>query len=208
MREADELAAALSQLPTRTYCRVLFRAVLQAKLYGYDRPTPYPNIIPLYSRGSVDHGGRYTPRGSMETLYMAEDPTTAYMEVDRAYKKAEGLNRDAVPPTAPPIILFQCSVYIEAILDLTLPEVQAALGTNEEELTRPWRLLQKRGGMPPTQTLGRLAFDSGRFQSIRAPSGRSRGGVCLAVFTGRITAPSFVEVYDPYGQLSARLPPF
>jgi hypothetical protein len=36
----------------------------------------------------------------METLYMAEDPTTAYMEVDRAYRKVEGIKRDTSPTRA------------------------------------------------------------------------------------------------------------
>jgi RES domain len=36
---------------------------------------------PLWSLGSKLYGGRFTPKGSFETVYLAEDPVTAMAEV-------------------------------------------------------------------------------------------------------------------------------
>jgi hypothetical protein len=43
---------------------------------------------------------------------MAEDITTAYMEVIRAYRKVEGLQPRTVPPMAPPVLIFAVKVEL------------------------------------------------------------------------------------------------
>ena len=204
----DELEALLTAgtVPAARCRRAFYRCVEQGKLYGLDRPVPFPNPIPLYARSSSDRGARFTARGGPETLYMAEDITTAYREVDRTYRKVEGLEPRVVPPVAPPVILFSIQVELERVLDLGNAALQAALGTPPAELTATWRLRQSRRLPVPTQTLGQLVFASGRFQAIRYPSARDADGFCLALFPERVMAPSLVEVYDPYGELVGRLP--
>ena len=204
----DELETLLNGggLPPSLCRRSFYRCVEQGKLYGFGSPTPFPNPIPLYSHSSSTRGARFTPRGGPDTLYMAEDITTAYLEVDRAYKKIEGLAPKVVPRTAPPVLLFSIKVEMERVLDLGDAGIQAALQTTTAELTATWRLRQNRQLPVPTQTLGRLVFDSGRFQAIRYPSARDPDQFCLAAFPARIADPALVEVFDPYGELLGRLP--
>jgi len=204
----DELEVLLNAggLPASPCRRTMYRCVEQGKLYGLNRPVPFPDPIPLYSRSSSDRGARFTARGGPDTLYMAEDITVAYLEVDRAYKKVEGLQPKVVPPMAPPVILFAIKVELERVLDLTDAGIQAALKTNVAELTATWRLKQHRKIPVPTQTLGTLIFQSGRFQALRFPSARDPRGCCLALFPDLAIAPSLVEVFDPYGELVGRIP--
>ena len=139
-------------------------------------------------------------------LYMAQDPNTAYMEVDRAYKKVEELEPASVPRPAPPVLLYNCNVELEHVLDLTNKDVQLALRTDEIELKATWRLRQSRGQPILTQSLGGIVYKSGRFQAIRYPSARDPQGMCLAVFPDLILSPSAVEVFDPSGELCGRIP--
>jgi RES domain-containing protein len=39
------------------------------------------NPKPLWGLGSKMYGGRFTPKGAFETIYLAEDPITAMAEV-------------------------------------------------------------------------------------------------------------------------------
>ena len=146
------------------------------------------------------------PDSSSTQMGHTQDISTAYLEVDRAYKRVEGLEPRAVPRLAPPVILFQVRVELDRVLDLTNEHVQAALKTDTTELIATWRLRQSRGIAVPTQNLGRHVFNGGRFQAIRYPSARDSEGKCLAVFPERVVAPSLVEVFDPYGELIGRIP--
>jgi hypothetical protein len=92
------------------------------------------------------------------------------------------------------------------VFDLTDAGIQAVLQTDAAELTATWRLKQRRNLPIPTQTLGAIAFRSGRFQALRFPSARDSRGHCLVVFPDRVTSPSYVEVFDPYGELVGRIP--
>ena len=93
------------------------------------------------------------------------------------------------------------------VLDLTSSDVQSALGTNGQELTGAWRHIQATGKEAPTQTLGRICHQSGRFEAVRFPSSKSTpNGVCVAVFTERLQSPSLIKVFDPNGRLAQQLP--
>jgi len=78
-----------------------------------------------------------------------------------------------------------------------------------QELTGEWRVTQVEGQEAPTQVLGRVAFQSERFDAIRFPSSKNPGGVCVAVFAERLTADgrAFIAVYDPDDNLAQRIPP-
>ena len=91
-------------------------------------------------------------------------------------------------------------------LNLVDPSIVMQLGTTHQELTGEWRYTAT-GGEAPTQLLGRVSSDLGRFDAIRYPSSKNPpNGVCVAVFPDRLKSPAFIEVYDPYGNLAQRLP--
>ena len=79
MLPADELEILLNTggIPASRCRRTFYRCVEQGKLYGLGLPLPFPHPIPLYSRSSSHRGARFTPKGGPDTLYMAEDITTA-----------------------------------------------------------------------------------------------------------------------------------
>lgn len=158
---------------------------------------------PLWSLGSKLYGGRFTPKGSFETVYLAEDPVTAMAEVSGVlYSSLAPMPRTAQPPW----VLITVEGILLRVLDLMDPEVQAAVGTNSQELTGAWRQIQATGRLAPTQILGRLCYLSGRFEAVRYPSSKSVAGVCVAVFTDRLRRPAMIRVLDPRGRLAQRLP--
>jgi hypothetical protein len=114
----------------------------------------------------------------------------------------------------PPWAVFAVEGFLSEALDLTDPFVQTQLGTSVAELTGDWRYSQTlflagKGLLPPTQLLGKLAFESGRFVAIRYPSAKRTGrGLGVAVLADRLkaTPPSYLEVYDPHRRIRQRIP--
>jgi RES domain-containing protein len=206
MHPPDELARALATLASSSFQGVVYRAVDYEAFHGFHQPTPYPRPRPLYGLGAAKNGARFTPRGTegMATLYAAEDRETAFAELDQVLEVVR-----RTQPTAgrlvPPAVLMSAEARLDAVLDLTLPAVQQELGTTLQEIRRPWRRAG-RTDAAPTQLLGAAVFASQRFQAIRYPSARLKGGVCLAIFPVRLAAPSFVAIFDPHGNLCERLP--
>jgi RES domain-containing protein len=158
---------------------------------------------PLWGLGSKRFGGRFTPRNSFETVYLAQDPTTAFNEVGLIIKRAQS----SVTIRTHPWVLITVEGSLLSVLDLTDATIVTALGSSHQELTGEWRYSQEQTGEAPTQLLGRLCHDSKRFDGIRYPSSKNMpDGVCVAVFPGRLKHPAFLEVYDPSGNLAQRLP--
>ena len=90
------------------------------------------------------------------------------------------------------------------LLDLNDATTLAALGTTAQEMTGTWAATPH----PPTQLLGRRAYDSGRIAGIKYASAKHPGGINVVVFPDRISvaAGNYLEVYDPHGHLAQRLP--
>jgi RES domain-containing protein len=165
MLDGNALADALRKLPTVSFAGTLYRAIDYEALHGFHSPTSYqPN--PLYCHGAVVNGARYTPRGGMASLYLAEEYTTAYEEANQAFLAVQAINPKAVRGI-PPTVLLSARAEIATVLDISDPAVQHALSTNLAELTAPWRLFQRAGGIAPTQVLAQTVFDEKRFQAIR-----------------------------------------
>ena len=181
------LRAALAALPAAEYRRTLYRTVRPV----YLTPTPLSGI------GARLRGGRFTPKGGFDTIYLAEDPLTGYVEFHHEaldlmrYTDDEHAARLAAIATVAAHATFDPG----RVVDLTRPEVRRALGTDLNEMTGPWRVFRGRG-LPPTQLLGREAYNSGRFLAIRYPSARNPGGVCLAVFEDRLRATTGGDFLD------------
>ncbi len=94
---------------------------------------------------------------------------------------------------------------LERVLDLLDPRVRARVGTDEAELVAPY-LLDAPKGETATQRLGRIAYESARFEGLRGPSVQRAGGQTIAVFPACVAPPSKLEVFDPDGLLRDRLP--
>lgn len=114
----------------------------------------------------------------------------------------------------PPWVLFAVEGFLEKVLDLTEPAIQSRLGTSLAELTGDWRFSQAlhsrgEGPLPPTQLLGKLAYESERIGAIRYHSAKNTGqGFGFVVFSDRlhVRQASFLEVYDPHGLIRQRIP--
>jgi RES domain-containing protein len=199
-----DLSTVLQQVESRTaqgpYSRcVAFENLIPNSPSAGSIGTPQP----LWGLGSKKFGGRFTPRNSFETVYLAEDPITASTEVGLIIKHA----RSQVTVRSRPWVLITVEGNLFSVLDLTDAKIVSTLGSSHQELTGEWRYSQEQTGEAPTQLLGRKCHDSKRFDGIRYPSSKNiPDGVCVAVFPGRLTHPAFLEVYDLSGNLAQRLP--
>lgn len=158
----------------------------------------------MWGMGSRESGGRFTPKNSFETVYLAEDPITAFAESWLV------LQHPQAPPVTlrtPPLVHVAVDSVLGSVLDLTEAAIQHSLGTTRQELTGEWRYTQAQGLEAPTQTLGRVCYRTGRLDAIRYYSSKNPpNGVCIAVFPERLKEPAYLEVYDPAGHLAQRLP--
>ena len=154
--------------------------------------------------GSRTSGGRFTPKGDFETVYLAEDPITAFAE---AWLVLQHPNVSPLTLHVPPLVHIAVDAVLLSVLDVTDASVQTALATTRQELSGDWRSIQAQGLEAPTQTLGRICYESGRFDAIRYHSSKNPlNGVCIAVLSERLREQAYLEVYDPYGDLAQRLP--
>jgi len=159
---------------------------------------------PLWGLGSATSGARFTPRGGFETVYLAEDPITALAEVALIFKHPQV---PTVTVQTQPWVIMSVRGILLSVLDLTNADVVTRLGSKRQELTGAWRLAEAETGNPPTQILGRVCYETARFDAIRYFSSKnSPTGICVAVFCDRLTGPAFIEVYDPNGNLVQRIP--
>lgn len=114
----------------------------------------------------------------------------------------------------PPWTFFAVEGVLEKILDLVDLRVQNRLNTSVTELTGDWRYSQSLyrngiGELPPTQLLGKLAYESGKINGIRYHSARRPGrGFGYVVFADQLVpgGASFLDVYDPHDKIRQRLP--
>lgn len=189
MLDTPGLEAALLQIQPIAYNRNVFRCVDLVALLG-DGTRP---ITPLYDLGPRGSGQRYTPIGGQLALYVAEHPYTSYVEATGMFSSVAALAQQHAPAE----VTLQFNVSLESVLDLTLAANQLLLETTTIELTRSWEWQMAMGQPVPTQILGEVAFNTGRFQAIRFPSAKITGEPNLVIWTERVTAPSFIESTDP-----------
>ncbi|MBW4494880.1 MAG: RES family NAD+ phosphorylase [Oscillatoria princeps RMCB-10] len=95
---------------------------------------------------------------------------------------------------------------MSAVLDITAFDSQNTLSTNLQELTGNWRLMNALGQIAPTQTLGEAAYNLQTIEALKVPSARDPNSYNLVVFTDRLSANSFLRVYDDSGTINAQLP--
>lgn len=194
-----QLGAALANVPLAASHGPWSRAIGYRHLLGPPPGSTGP-AQPLWGGAARLVGARFTPPGRFDSIYLADNPVTAFLEVSALIQLPGG---PALVRTAPWVVVTVEGV-LNHLLDLTAPATLAALGTSTAEVTGPWVLARK----PPTQLLGRLAHESRRITGIRYASTKHSGGTNLAVFPDRLSVEhgTHLEVYDPYGHLAQRLP--
>ena len=173
--------------------------------YLFPKPVPAPSVPPqpLWGMGSKSYGGRYTPKNSFETIYLAEDMVTALTEVVAI---VTGLSGRAITLASGPWVIVAVHGVLLSILDLTIAANVQTIGSNYQELTGSWRYAVGQQGEPATHLLGRLCHQSKRFDGIRFPSSKNPPhGVCLAVFPDRLKSPAYLEVFDPQNNIPQRI---
>jgi len=209
-----ELQDVLLKLPlislTGPWTRALSYRLLQR--YPPDgKPGDPPQ--PLWPGGPVLKGARFTPKGSFACVYLASDAITALLEVGALF--LAGSEETLVSIKTPPWVVFAVEGFLENVLDLTNPDTLRRLGTSCAELTGDWRVSQARflrgeEPCPPTQLLGRAAYEAGRIGGILFESAKHTGrGNNLVVFWDRLLSRSarYLEVYDPDRLIVQRVPP-
>ncbi len=193
------LTSALNGLSGQPVHGTFCRAVHPGTLYGFKAGLGYVPR-PLYDLGAPRSGARFTPKGGAPALYLAEDHATALQEMLQVGAHA-GL-KPVFGMSA--LVLFQVSVQLASVLDLTDAGVPKAIRTNAKELAGPWRLPVS-GKRPPTQALGAAVATNGRFDGMLFQSTKGPGR-CLVAFTANLRPPAFVEIRDPSSKLVERLP--
>ena len=194
-----QLAAALRNTTLISAHGPWSRAVGYRHLLG-----PPPGQIgppqPLWGGAAKKVGARFTPVASFDSIYLTQDPLTAFIEVSALILLPGG----PMPVRSAPWVVVSVDGILNCLLDLTDPLTLARLGTTSEEVTGAWAIIQH----PPTQLLGQVAYDSGRITGIKYASAKHPGGINIVVFPDRISIVpgDYLEVYDPQGNLAQRVP--
>jgi RES domain-containing protein len=205
------LPAALAALPRLLVRGTLWRTVSNDLLQGPPPGAPAGSRPqPLWPGGAALRGGRYTPVGGCNTLYLAPDAATALAEVQVVLFPDAGAPQPGAIHN--PLLVFACDVHLPHVLDLCDDAVQAMLETSEAELTAPWLRAQERqrnagAPLPPTQALGDAACRSDAVLAFRYPSYRRAGAENLVVFTDHLAAlGGRIALHDRTGTLMQALP--
>jgi RES domain-containing protein len=207
MLPVRRLREALLTLPTVTLHGPWSRAIPLRYLHGPPPGAPAGGPPqPLWPAGAALRGARFTPRGGFPTIYLASDHQIALIEAQAVFQTPHG---PVVTLDHQPWALVSVDGVLSGVLDLTDPAMQRALGTSLAELTGDWLYTQSTGRTPPTQSLGRVVHESGRFTAILYVSARNPAhGRGIAVFSDRLVAggADYLQVVDPDGRLGQRLP--
>jgi RES domain-containing protein len=155
---------------------------------------------PLWGGAAKTVGARFTPAGAFDSIYLAHDPITAFIEVSALILLPGG----PVPVRSVPWVVISVDGILNHLLDLTDPSTLTALSTTAQEVSGTWANLPQ----PPTQLLGQLAYGSGRIAGIKYASAKHPGGINIVAFPDRLTVASgnHLEVYDPHDHLAQRIP--
>ena len=115
MHPTPTLERVLKTIALTHYQGQLCRAVNADALYGFSRAGHYVPR-PLYNLGPPKGGARFTPRGGMPCLYLAEDYETSLREYLQVGSPAR--LRTTVRNTT--FVNYVADVRLEKVLDLTI----------------------------------------------------------------------------------------
>lgn len=160
---------------------------------------------PLSAIGALERGGRYNAPRTFPVLYSADSQITALQETEALFITSDGRLR-GVPRDPDLILTLECTLL--RVLDLTVPDIYADLGTSAEELVSsiPSRfILNARNKETPTQQLGSGCSRSGRVSALKVPSVANPSGSCLDILLESLVAGERVAVLDKSGRLEAEV---
>ena len=130
MFPAAKLRAVLRIIPATAmdgpWVRAVDARLLAAAPPGEPAGGP-PN--PLWGGGARLNGGRFTPTGSFDTVYLASDLETAAREIGAVTGDGERPS-----PTKDPFTVVHVIGHLDGVLDLREASTQAVLGTEPVEL--------------------------------------------------------------------------
>lgn len=155
----------------------------------------------LSSIGSFRRGGRYNLKETFEALYLADTPLTALQEINLVKVTDAAI----LSAKSSPRLLLSVEVALSAVLDMTTAQTQSALGTNLQELTGSWLVINASGQTAPTQTLGAAAYGQKNVEALRVPSAQDPRATNLVIFPDSLQPGSYVRVYDDSGLIDATL---
>lgn len=182
------LAEGLSKLETKPLEGTAFRATQSRFLE-----------TPLSAIGSILTGGRYNPKGLFEVLYLAENADTTLKEVGFGSSTQGQFQAEPIAP----YLVLSAKFKLQRVVDISVPASWEVLHLTRADLTASWRDVQAEGKIALTQQLGIAAHSLGleALLVLAVTDGQTN----LAVFPDTLHSGSFIEVYDPNGQLRARL---
>jgi RES domain-containing protein len=193
MLTGEALRHSLEVIPPIRIAGVYWRVVTASSLLGLvigsgGQPT-VTRLNPklLFAGGPGRVGGRYTPIGGPDTLYLASSERAANAEWEA------GLSALFPNVHLPPKVVFSANIVLDRVLDLSADPVRQALETNVAELSRPWKARKRTA----TQELGFAVFNSGRFSALRYRSTKAAPSYCMAIFPDRLESAENVSVLDP-----------
>lgn len=157
----------------------------------YRAHNPRWAFTPESGEGAARHGGRFNPPG-LPALYTSRRPETAWLEAQQGF-----------PFKPQPLTLCAYEVDCEAVVDLTVWRVLAALALDPADLACPWEDLYDRGLTPPTWTLANRLVSEG-YAGALVPSfapGADDDDVNVVFWQWRPSRPHRVRVIDDHGRL-------
>jgi RES domain-containing protein len=186
---------AVGGLPSRPVTGTWYRAI---------PPQHLPTALD-YSRSRLSPS-RYNAgplaRNLFDTVYLAEDPIVAQLEVGAMFGSSPNIN-DLVPNPHASYTILNAQVQLRNVLDLTdAARCQTLLRTNAQELTGDWRAYHRRNdthsvpaplGVAPTQELGAAIHECQQFAGFLAISAKFPYKMVLGVFPDRIPEGDFVR---------------
>ncbi len=194
MHSTERLLRVLEDAPVKPFSGFVYRVV--AERY---------RDSPLSAIGSVRSGGRYNAPNSFPVLYCADSQMTAMLEVEALFTTADGQLQGA--PRDPDLMLsLRCE--LTRVLDLTDEHFYRELGTNRDELASlaPSRfILNARGQITPTQTLGAACSFAGRISALKVPSAANEDGFCLDVLPDSLLVGELIAIHDDSGRLQEQI---
>ncbi|MBE3587713.1 MAG: RES family NAD+ phosphorylase [Thermoanaerobacteraceae bacterium] len=139
----------------------------------------------LSGKGAYLASGRFHRKGDFPCVYLGESIATVTQEVIE-------------PPIFPPKVLVSVSIRVHNLLDLTDEKVLDELDTTIQEMTGRWEKSYNLGKVPSTQILGKVAYDSGRFEGIIYYSCKTNYlAKNLVLFTDKLVNGSYITLHDP-----------
>lgn len=197
MHSSDRLLRALENAPVHPFSGFVYRVISERHRGS-----------PLSAVGSVRSGGRYNAPNSFPVLYCADSQVTALLEVEALFITADGQLKGA--PRDPDLVLsLRCE--LTRVLDLTNEIFLRELGTTRDELVSlvPSRfLLNARGDVTPTQTLGAACSFSGRVSAVKVPSAVNQDGYCLNILPDSLLIGEGVTILDDTARIKATITGF